>query len=74
MPEEMRPRRLTPEELEERREAAKTAKEARAASRAQWIEDNPEAYAAEQAALEANRKLIKEAVANPPLPSEPEPE
>lgn len=36
--------------------ARKAAETARAEARAQWISDNPEAHAAEQAALEAARK------------------
>ncbi|MBT8453914.1 MAG: hypothetical protein KJO40_18275 [Deltaproteobacteria bacterium] len=48
------------ERLQRKAEGEAAAKE-RADARAEWIADNPEAYAAEQEALEANRKAIKDA-------------
>jgi len=47
-----------PEELASIRERAARIKKANEEGRAKWIQENPKAYAAEQAALEANRKRI----------------
>jgi len=51
----------TAEEMVARRAAREEAQAAREASRTQWISDNPDAYAAEQAALAANRAAIQAA-------------